>query len=476
MKTEILFQDPFFFSNSANTGIKNRRQIMSVLLVFSDAIAIAASFLVAIFIWKQVRADINIEAHLTIIPYIIMFFILSYQSMAHYPGIGIGPVQELKKTSTSASIVFFVMIALSFFLRNSTIFSRAVMVISWVIILVSIPLTRKLFRRLALQMGVWGIPVAIVGKADNVTRIQQRLSMHPLGGFWPVLCISGQLKNIFPATKKSDHLFSRISTLIVITDGGNFDSIHHLLTQNLYQFKQTILIFDEAKIGPVWFTLINIAENVGFEVANNLLNRGYKISKRIVEIALIILSSPLSLIFFVLITIAIKLNSPGPVFYKQKRIGYDGKELWVLKFRTMQQNADKIITQYLANNPAYRAEWEENFKLREDPRITSLGKILRQTSFDELPQIWNVLKGEMSLVGPRPIVQNEIPLYGEYFEIYKQVKPGITGLWQISGRNDLPYQERVLLDVYYIQNWSVWLDIHILMHTFLAVIQRRGAY
>ena len=264
--------------------------------------------------------------------------------------------------------------------------------------------------------------------------------------------------------------------MIVITDGGNFDSIHHLLTQNLYQFKQTILIFDEAKIGPVWFTLINIAENVGFEVANNLLNRGYKISKRIVEIALIILSSPLSLIFFVLITIAIKLNSPGPVFYKQKRIGYDGKELWVLKFRTMQQNADKIITQYLENNPAYRAEWEENFKLREDPRITSLGKILRQTSFDELPQIWNVLKGEMSLVGPRPIVQNEIPLYGEYFEIYKQVKPGITGLWQISGRNDLPYQERVLLDVYYIQNWSVWLDIHILMHTFLAVIQRRGAY
>jgi len=142
----------------------------------------------------------------------------------------------------------------------------------------------------------------------------------------------------------------------------------------------------------------------------------------------------------------------------------------------MAHNAETALKQRLKKDPALQMEWESNFKLKNDPRITDIGRFLRRTSLDEIPQIWNVLKGEMSLIGPRPIVTEEIPLYGDEFEIYKQVLPGITGLWQISGRNDLPYHDRVKLDVYYIQNWSIWLDIHILMHTMLATLQARGAY
>ena len=142
----------------------------------------------------------------------------------------------------------------------------------------------------------------------------------------------------------------------------------------------------------------------------------------------------------------------------------------------MSYNAETVLKQRLKKDPALQMEWESNFKLKNDPRITDIGRFLRRTSLDEIPQIWNVLKGEMSLIGPRPIVTEEIALYGDEFEIYKQVLPGITGLWQISGRNDLPYRDRVKLDVYYIQNWSIWLDIHILMHTILATLQARGAY
>jgi Undecaprenyl-phosphate galactose phosphotransferase WbaP len=177
-----------------------------------------------------------------------------------------------------------------------------------------------------------------------------------------------------------------------------------------------------------------------------------------------------------LIGLAIKLDSPGPVFYTQKRVGHDGREIRMWKFRSMVLNAEKVLEDYLLRDDAMRLEWEQNFKLKHDPRITRVGNFLRRTSLDELPQLWNVVNREMSLIGPRPIVNDEISLYKDDFEIYKQVLPGMTGMWQISGRNNLSYEERVSLDVYYVQNWSIWLDVHILMHTVITALQGRGAY
>ena len=146
------------------------------------------------------------------------------------------------------------------------------------------------------------------------------------------------------------------------------------------------------------------------------------------------------------------------------------------KFRSMVIDAESILNSYLVQNDELRIEWEQKFKLKRDLRITGIGAFLRRTSLDELPQLWNVIKREMSLIGPRPIVKEEIPFYKNDFEIYKQVLPGMTGMWQISGRNDLSYEERVGLDVYYVQNWSIWLDIHILIHTILVILRGQGAY
>ena len=170
------------------------------------------------------------------------------------------------------------------------------------------------------------------------------------------------------------------------------------------------------------------------------------------------------------------MDSTGGVFYGHKRIGKGGREFTAWKFRTMVVDADLKLKEYLERNPESLAEWDATHKLKDDPRITWLGRILRRFSLDEFPQLWNVIKGEMSLVGPRPIVADEIHHYGNRFDPYTWVKPGMTGLWQVSGRNDTTYEERVSLDEYYVRNWSMWLDVYILARTVAIVLRRKGAY
>jgi len=480
MKTELIFQDQDYISNIRRSrNLRHRRLIMSLFLIFSDALAISGSFLISIAFWGQVRADLQVKAHLSLIIPALIFFIFIFQLMALYPAIGVGPVEELKKLSICIFFVMLGIITISFFFRNTATFSRVTLVLSWIIIAVSVPLSRKVFRRIALKLGLWGIPTMIVGEKKSVLHIYKQLRAHPLTGFWPVVCLSGEIKDIFPRDIRENsivQLFPQIRTLIIAQDQRKFDNLRHLVTQKKYRFKNIIILFDDSKVGPIWFTPIRLVEYMGFEVVHNLLKPSQKFGKRILEIALIILSTPVLVPLFAVIVTLIKTLNPGPVFYKQQRIGLDGKEIWIWKFRTMVFHAEKILKSRLQADDQLKLEWEENFKLKDDPRITSIGRFLRRTSLDELPQIWNVVQGEMSLLGPRPIVEEEISLYGEDFEIYKQVLPGITGLWQIAGRNDLPYQSRIMLDVYYIQNWSIWLDIHILLHTALAVLLARGAY
>jgi Undecaprenyl-phosphate galactose phosphotransferase WbaP len=177
-----------------------------------------------------------------------------------------------------------------------------------------------------------------------------------------------------------------------------------------------------------------------------------------------------------LIALLIKASSRGPVFYKQERVGLHGRRFYAWKFRTMVLDADEVLEAYLEARPALRAEWDSQHKLKNDPRITRVGRWLRYTSLDELPQIWNVLCNEMSLVGPRPIVSAEIAKYQHHFELYTKVLPGVTGLWQVSGRNDTTYPERVALDAFYVRNWSCWLDLYILARTVGVVLRREGAY
>lgn len=198
--------------------------------------------------------------------------------------------------------------------------------------------------------------------------------------------------------------------------------------------------------------------------------------KRFLDYLICISAMPLVLPLGLALGLLIKLDSKGSPIYRQERIGKDGKPFMIYKFRTMVDNADELLAKYLRENPELAAEWEKNHKLKDDPRLTRIGHFLRKTSLDELPQILNILQGDMTMVGPRPIVESEKAKYGRFLDEYCEVRPGLTGLWQTSGRNDTTYSQRVAYDHYYINHWTIWLDFWILGKTIPVAIIGRGAY
>jgi Undecaprenyl-phosphate galactose phosphotransferase WbaP len=216
--------------------------------------------------------------------------------------------------------------------------------------------------------------------------------------------------------------------------------------------------------------------NLEILVGDCVAPRGVNVLKRVVDLTGALALGVLALPFVLLVALAIRLTSKGPILYKQLRVGKGNRAFFALKFRTMFVDSRERLTHYLEKDPLLRAEWESVHKLKDDPRVTSIGRLLRRFSLDELPQIWNVVEGDMSLVGPRPIVVSEIQKYGLDYAAYERVRPGLTGLWQVSGRNDTTYQQRVDYDSYYVRNWSLGLDAWIMAKTFRAVISGVGAY
>ena len=179
---------------------------------------------------------------------------------------------------------------------------------------------------------------------------------------------------------------------------------------------------------------------------------------------------------FLMLMALVKFSDGGRIFYGHRRVGHSGRPFRCLKFRTMREDSDRILKEHLANNPSAREEWATSRKLQHDPRVTSVGIILRKLSLDELPQLINIIRGEMSIVGPRPVVEDELELYDAAAQHYLRTRPGLTGLWQVSGRNDISYESRVALDSHYVENWSLMTDIKIIGMTVPAVCFSRGSY
>ncbi|MBD2310628.1 sugar transferase [Desertifilum sp. FACHB-1129] len=201
-------------------------------------------------------------------------------------------------------------------------------------------------------------------------------------------------------------------------------------------------------------------------------------SKRLFDVlfslSVLILFAPV----YLLLTLLVVVSSKGSAFYVQQRVGKNYKPFACLKFRTMVENADEVLLEMMAKSPQMRQEYEDNFKLKHDPRITWIGKFLRVTSLDEFPQFWNVLMGDMSVVGPRPLVAEELPKYGSHIDKILTIRPGITGLWQVSGRNDIPYPRRVQIDLYYVNFRNIWMDLWIVVKTIGVIVfpKNNGAY
>jgi exopolysaccharide production protein ExoY len=223
----------------------------------------------------------------------------------------------------------------------------------------------------------------------------------------------------------------------------------------------------------------SLREAVHFSPANLSRDAAIPIGGGLKRALDIVITLPLILFFlplFLLLALAVWVQGDGPIIFSHGRVGFDGNEFRCLKFRSMVANAQQRLTKLLEEDPEALAEWNATHKLKNDPRITRLGQFLRKSSLDELPQLFNILKGEMSLIGPRPITWSEVSQYEGSFADYTRTRPGLTGLWQVSGRSDLSYRERVMLDVAYVRNWSFVGDLMILLRTVPAILLRRGSY
>ena len=227
--------------------------------------------------------------------------------------------------------------------------------------------------------------------------------------------------------------------------------------------------FDEKRInGPVDIDSPDISGRA-CDAVGGALKRLFDI---FVALSAVVMLAPL----FILVAAAVKIASPGPVLYGHQRVGYNNRPFRCWKFRSMVVDGDTVLANYLAENPAEHEEWTRSRKLRNDPRVTRLGAVLRSSSVDELPQIINVLMGDMSIVGPRPVVKDELDMYGDAVTHYLRTRPGITGLWQVSGRSDTSYDQRISFDTQYVNNWSMASDVSIIVRTIPAVLSSKGSY
>jgi len=370
--------------------------------------------------------------------------------------------------------------------------SRLWLFSTWVLALLFLPMIRLLLRLILIRLGVWSQSIVVIGSGRNAVEAIRALANEPLLGY-SVECVLVP-DGLTPATKDFPipTTFKELGSDPLETLRG-LGNPHVLLALDMEQWgEQERLVrtlglhYPELTIAPplrglplFGLEVMHFFSQEVFmlRVRDNLAQLGPRISKRIFDLVaasiLIALFSPLLLF----IAWRIRVADGGKIFYAQTRIGKDGKPFPCFKFRTMVMDAEARLQDYLAKYPELREEYERSYKLRDDPRVTRIGKFLRRTSLDELPQLFNVLRGEMSLVGPRPVTQKELEeYYGDIAKIYRLVHPGITGLWQVSGRSDTTYSERTFLDAWYIKNWSLWYDIVILLRTIKVVLRREGAY
>jgi len=268
----------------------------------------------------------------------------------------------------------------------------------------------------------------------------------------------------------------RVDTAVLAMSPHFDDDTRRMISRGGMGIRHWIVMPDSQGMPHLWAATGEVAGQPALAMQVGLLSPLALATKRIFDVVIVCVGTLLASPLLLFIAAAIKLGSPGPIMYSQERIGRHGRRFRAWKFRSMVPNADQVLNDLLEKDPEMRKEWEADHKLKNDPRITWIGNLLRKTSLDELPQLWNILKGEMSLVGPRPIVEAEIEKYAEQYEQYVAVLPGLTGLWQISGRNKTTYPQRIEYDAYYVRNWSLWLDLHILICTVRVVLLREGAF
>lgn len=466
---------------------------MNLTLIFSDVVLALVIWEVACLIQILLRGPGYLSglAIASIVPITLAWIILR-ATQGLYPGYGMDEAEELRRQTYAllATLAFAAIFALAFQVGDAL--SRLLLALVFTGLLFLAPLMRHFVKKWMMRHGVWGKPVILLGARNVNTRVAEQLGQAWKLGFRPAAVFDareegqtteangdGEGKIDEDVLAKAVELSRRhrIDTLFLTMPRAPREYLAGMADLASVNFRNIVIIPDLAGVTNSVVVARNLAGTLGVEVRHNLLDPWVRRSKRALDLLGVIFGGLLIGPLLLAVVVLIKLDSSGPAFYGSLRRGAEGRHFLCWKFRTMRPDAERLLDEYLNNNPELRAEWEQSYKLRDDPRITRVGRFLRKTSLDELPQLWNVLRGEMSLVGPRPLLEAETPSYGgKSYDLYKRVPPGITGLWQVSGRSDLSYEERVMMNDYYVRNWSVWLDLVVLARTVTTVVRGRGAH
>jgi exopolysaccharide biosynthesis polyprenyl glycosylphosphotransferase len=469
-------------------------RLFFLCLVLSDATLIGLAFRVAFFfrfelslsIFNLVGRPLNFYQSLVIFLIPLWLVIFAFAGLYNRQKL-LGGAEEYALLFNATTAGMFVVISAGF-LEPNFVFARGWLIISWGLAFLFTTIGRFTLRRVVYSLRAHGYfltNAVIIGANNEGLSLAEQLIRWKTSGLQVMgfvdkiippgevaygnLTVLGDVDQLDEVIEKYDikelilassAMSSRDNITDIFQRFGTLEDINVRLSSGLYEIITTGLTVKEFAYVPL--VGVNKVRLTGVD----------QILKTVLDYCLAVTGLVLTAPLLLLIALIVKLDSPGPVIFRRRVMGVNGKEFDAFKFRTMLVNGDEVLTEY----PELVAELADKHKLKDDPRITAVGRLLRKSSLDELPQLFNVLRREMSVVGPRMITPEEVEKYDKWDINLLTIPPGITGLWQVSGRSDVTYEERVRMDMYYIRNWSIWLDFQILFQTVPAVIQRKGAY
>lgn len=478
--------------NSSICNNNNKKLFISKLIVLiADYIAIVLGTLAAYYLRLNlsilpVSSNFKVEEIYVygIVPIVFLTILLlnnAYSVVTPY-------WDTMKNLFRSITIGVVVSIVLMYTGHVINDVSRLFVAFAYICMLVFIFSERFIVGKILSKTGYLTIPILLVGAGKTAELVKRSLDRMPITTYKIIGYVDDNPKSssiakeysCLGAFKDVESVIkdTGVQTVLICAPGLESKKLVSLINRLQVLVKRVAFVPELFGLPASNITARGMMEEqaVVLRVQNNLACKSNRIIKRMFDIVVTICGGFFILPFMLFIAVIIYLDSEGPIIYKQKRIGQNGKEFNFYKFRSMVKNADTILEEYLNTYESEKIEWQKNFKLKNDPRVTKIGRIIRKTSIDELPQLWNVLIGDMSLVGPRPLLPNEVERYNSYIEDYKLVLPGLTGVWQVSGRSDTTFEQRAIMDSWYIHNWSIWIDIVYLLKTVLAVVKSKGAY
>lgn len=462
------------------------RAVVAALIVSDLALGLLTWRAAAVFQGIAGQGELSGVAVAAVVPVITVWVGLR-ALLGLYPGFGLDSVEELRRHTYSVFVTLAVLGVFATGFQVGDTLSRLLLTLAFTGLLILAPFVRHLTQRSVRRVGLWGKPVVILSYKGTGANIVSGLTRSWELGYDPVAVFDFRLNRAGGLLEGIDHQEALagvadvahargVDTAIFAMPYTRREQLAALVSLASVRFRHVMIVPNLIGVTNSAVVARNLAGTFAVEIKYNLLSPWALRAKRLLDLSATLLGGVLVVPLLLVLAALVYLESGRPIFYKDMRMGKDGSLFACIKFRTMVPGSEELLRELLEKDAGAKKEYATYHKLRNDPRVTRVGRFLRKTSLDELPQLWNVLKGEMSLVGPRPYLPRESKEIGMTQSEILRVPPGITGPWQVTGRNQSSFDDRVQLDAYYVRDWSGWLDLVLLARTLRTVVLGKGAY